>query len=268
MRFLSIVACVALACVSVSAANSRARKHKARSHTAARTAPRSLRSGYSAKLSPRGKRSSPMQGSRASLRQVSQKSAGTTNSASSRQHTTARRQKSSRRRYRAPRRHSQMAPTADRITEIQSALARTGYYTGDPSGKWDGSTVEALQKFQSANGLDSTGKLDALSLQKLGLGSDVAGVSRPKGVVFHSCCSISPSPSIAPSPSVPVRGSSGLAASPKSATAANASPGDTAAAIPMKPSASAPGVSGQTSGATSAGSATSPSDSSPQPAQR
>ena len=74
----------------------------------------------------------------------------------------------------------QKAPTADRIAEIQSALARSGYYQGDPNGKWDADTIGAMQKFQSSNGLDATGKLDALSLQKLGLGSSIAGVSAPK----------------------------------------------------------------------------------------
>ena len=77
----------------------------------------------------------------------------------------------------------QKAPTADRIAEIQSALARAGYYQGDPNGKWDGDTIGAMQKFQSSNGLDATGKLDALSLQKLGLGSSIAGVSAPKPVM-------------------------------------------------------------------------------------
>lgn len=88
-----------------------------------------------------------------------------------------------------------MAPTPERISEIQSALARSGYYKTDATGKWDPDTVDALEKFQSANRLDVTGKLDALTLQKLGLGSDVAGVSAPKGIVSHSCCSMSPSPS-------------------------------------------------------------------------
>jgi hypothetical protein len=74
----------------------------------------------------------------------------------------------------------QKVPTPDRISEIQTALAHGGYYQGDPNGKWDGTTIAALQKFQSANGLDATGKLDASSLQKLGLGSDIAGVSAPK----------------------------------------------------------------------------------------
>lgn len=78
---------------------------------------------------------------------------------------------------------SQKAPTRDRISEIQSALSRAGYYHGDANGKWDANTVAATQKFQSANGIDATGKLDAPTLQKLGLGSDIAGVSAPRPVV-------------------------------------------------------------------------------------
>lgn len=86
----------------------------------------------------------------------------------------------------------QKAPTPDRISEIQSALTRAGYYHGDPNGKWDSNTVSAVQKFQSANGIDSTGKLDAPTLQKLGLGSDIAGVSAPR-VVVPPLANLSPS---------------------------------------------------------------------------
>jgi Putative peptidoglycan binding domain len=87
----------------------------------------------------------------------------------------------------------QKVPTPDRISEIQSALAREGYYQGDPTGKLDSGTLAALEKFQSANGLDSSGKLDAPTLQKLGLGSDIAGVSAPKPVV-PSCCATKSTP--------------------------------------------------------------------------
>jgi peptidoglycan hydrolase-like protein with peptidoglycan-binding domain len=120
-----------------------------------------------------------------------------------------------------------MAPTPDRINDIQSALARGGYYKGDPNGKMDPDTVEALQRFQSANGLDTTGKLDALTLQKLGLGSDIAGVSSPKGITPHSCCSMSPSPSLAPRPTASLSGSStpsADAAKPAIAPEASSSP--------------------------------------------
>jgi len=74
----------------------------------------------------------------------------------------------------------QKAPTPDRIAEIQRALARDGSFRGDPTGKWDGSTVAAMQRFQSAHGLKPTGKLDALTLQKLGLGSEISGVAPPQ----------------------------------------------------------------------------------------
>lgn len=73
----------------------------------------------------------------------------------------------------------QEAPTPERISEIQEALANKGVLTGTPSGKWDDSTVEAMKKFQSSHGLEPSGKLDALTLQKLGLGSQTAGLAAP-----------------------------------------------------------------------------------------
>jgi peptidoglycan hydrolase-like protein with peptidoglycan-binding domain len=73
----------------------------------------------------------------------------------------------------------QAAPTPDRINEIQVALAKNGAYDGTPSGKWDDSTADAMRKFQSSHGLNPSGKLDAPTLQKLGLGSETAGVAAP-----------------------------------------------------------------------------------------
>ena len=73
----------------------------------------------------------------------------------------------------------QAAPTPERITEIQEALARKGALDGAPTGKWDDSTTAAVKKFQSSNGLNPSGKLDALTLQKLGLGSETAGLAAP-----------------------------------------------------------------------------------------
>ena len=73
----------------------------------------------------------------------------------------------------------QKAPTPDRISEIQLALAKDGSFTGTPSGKWDDSTVDAMKRFQDAHGLNPSGKLDAKTLQQLGLGSQTAGVAAP-----------------------------------------------------------------------------------------
>jgi peptidoglycan hydrolase-like protein with peptidoglycan-binding domain len=96
--------------------------------------------------------------------------------------TTAKKKKSSKNHHASKREPTQKAPTPQRISEIQSALAHGGYYQGAPNGKWDSNTVAAMQKFQSENGLSSSGKIDAPSLQKLGLGSGTAGVDAPKPV--------------------------------------------------------------------------------------
>ena len=73
----------------------------------------------------------------------------------------------------------QQAPTADRISEIQTALSKDGSYSGTASGKWDDATVAAMRNFQSGHGLNPSGKLDARTLTKLGLGSQTAGVAAP-----------------------------------------------------------------------------------------
>ena len=57
----------------------------------------------------------------------------------------------------------------ERISEVQSALARAGYYQGDPTGAWDLNTIEAMKRFQSANNLPPSGRWDGMSLEKLGI---------------------------------------------------------------------------------------------------
>ncbi len=120
------------------------------------------------------------------------------------------------------RERGQKAPTSDRISEIQQALAKDGSFAGTPNGKWDNSTVEAMRKFQAGHGLakdgsfagtpngkwdNSTveamkkfqaghglnpgGKLDAPTLQKLGLGSQTAGVAAPMPPVASSSAAAS-----------------------------------------------------------------------------
>jgi peptidoglycan hydrolase-like protein with peptidoglycan-binding domain len=91
--------------------------------------------------------------------------------------SAAHRKKSSKRSRRSPR--GQKAPTPDRISEIQQALAKDGSFSGKPNGKWDATTIEATRKFQEAHGLNPSGKLDAKTLMQLGLGSPTAGVAPP-----------------------------------------------------------------------------------------
>jgi len=111
---------------------------------------------------------------------TSHKSATGSTSAKTATGTTKKSSKSGKRSSsRTKRVKGQAAPTPDRINEIQSALAKKGVYAGEPSGKWDDSTVEAMRKFQSTHGLNPTGKMDALTLEKLGLGSGTAGMGVP-----------------------------------------------------------------------------------------
>jgi peptidoglycan hydrolase-like protein with peptidoglycan-binding domain len=79
----------------------------------------------------------------------------------------------------SPKVKGQTAPTPDRIREIQTALNREGALSAEPTGKWDDATTNAMKKFQENHGLNPTGKIDAGTLNKLGLGSDTAGKGAP-----------------------------------------------------------------------------------------
>lgn len=64
----------------------------------------------------------------------------------------------------------QQQPTPERYREIQQALIDRGFLEGEPTGRWDPASVEALKRFQADQQLQPTGKIDALSLIRLGLG--------------------------------------------------------------------------------------------------
>lgn len=175
-----------------------------------------LLSSFSAAFGGSSKAHRPHQSSSSTGSTAAPQAAGPSSS------TTNKKKSKKRRSKREP---TQKAPTPQRISEIQSALARGGYFEGAPSGKWDATTVAAMQKFQSGNGLEPTGKLNALSLQKLGLGSEIAGVSAPKPVNHSSAPA---PPSAAPKPSVPT-----APLSPPSAGSASASTATPAAKPPQ-----------------------------------
>jgi hypothetical protein len=68
-------------------------------------------------------------------------------------------------------RNRQLAPTSQRYKEIQEALAAKGYLKPeDANGTWTPASADALKKFQAGQNLDSTGKINSLSLIALGLG--------------------------------------------------------------------------------------------------
>lgn len=58
----------------------------------------------------------------------------------------------------------------DRATQIQSALIKAGYLSGEPSGHWDSESEAAMQKVQADNGWQTKLVPDSRALIKLGLG--------------------------------------------------------------------------------------------------
>ena len=61
-------------------------------------------------------------------------------------------------------------PDAERLREIQKALADKGYFKGEVNGTWNADSVTALKQFQTERNLTADGKINALSLIGLGLG--------------------------------------------------------------------------------------------------
>ena len=57
-----------------------------------------------------------------------------------------------------------------RATEIQQALIKAGYLTGEPSGHWDTTSQAAMEKLQADNGWQTKLVPDSRALIKLGLG--------------------------------------------------------------------------------------------------
>jgi len=119
------------------------------------------------------------QSSTAEAQKSANKPATSNAAASSHAKTSTSGKSSAKSRKRSKKVKGQAAPTPERISEIQEALSRKGVFTGGPTGKWDDSTVDAMKTFQSKSGLNPSGKLDALTLEKLGLGSETAGLARP-----------------------------------------------------------------------------------------
>jgi len=70
----------------------------------------------------------------------------------------------------APVHHEPEGMPADRATEIQSALIKQGYLTGEPTGTWDAASIAAMQKLQGDNGWQTKITPDSRAIIKLGLG--------------------------------------------------------------------------------------------------
>jgi hypothetical protein len=63
-----------------------------------------------------------------------------------------------------------VAMDTERATQIQTALIKSGYLSGQATGSWDAQSIAAMQKLQSDNGWQTKIVPDSRALIKLGLG--------------------------------------------------------------------------------------------------
>lgn len=114
--------------------------------------------------------------------------------------------------HRSHRVHGQQAIDPDRVRQIQAALIRVHYLSGDPTGNWDGSTVAAMQKFQADQGWQTRLTPDSRALKKLGLGADYSDAINAGDASFNAP---------PPDSTIPAAQVSGFTAASGSTTASN-----------------------------------------------
>jgi hypothetical protein len=84
----------------------------------------------------------------------------------------------------APKLRGQQSIDSARVLEIQKALIRENYLTGEPSGKWDETSKAAMQKYQADQGWQTKLMPDSRALKKLGLGPDYSNAINAKNSSF------------------------------------------------------------------------------------
>lgn len=78
----------------------------------------------------------------------------------------------------------QQAIEPERVTQIQQALIREHYLGGEATGKWDATTMAAMQKYQADQGWQTKLMPDSRALMKLGLGPDYSSAINAKDSSF------------------------------------------------------------------------------------
>lgn len=91
--------------------------------------------------------------------------------------------------------HGQQAIDSARVTEIQQALIREHYMSGDTTGSWDSTTQDAMRKFQADQGWQTKLTPDSRALKKLGLGPDYSEAINARDSSFNDPPPISTIPS-------------------------------------------------------------------------
>lgn len=105
-----------------------------------------------------------------------------TATSSSAHHRSSRRASSTHRK--SYRQRGQQSIDSSRVTQIQQALIREHYLTGEATGNWDDATKAAMQKYQGDQGWQTKLMPDSRALKKLGLGPDYSNALNAKNSTF------------------------------------------------------------------------------------
>lgn len=132
-------------------------------------------------------------------------------SSKSKTHTTSKLHKSSHRGKKSRKPRGQQAIDSQRTREIQDALLREHYLTGEPSGTWDATTQAAMRKFQADQGWQTKVIPDSRALIRLGLGPSREHLLNPESAMVSG--------------SAPVQARAGAPGSASVLPASNSSPG-------------------------------------------
>jgi peptidoglycan hydrolase-like protein with peptidoglycan-binding domain len=96
---------------------------------------------------------------------------------------TSKLHKSSHRGKKSRKPRGQQAIDNQRAHEIQAALLREHYLTGEPSGTWDASTQAAMRKYQADQGWQTKVIPDSRALIRLGLGPSREHLLNPESAM-------------------------------------------------------------------------------------
>jgi len=100
-------------------------------------------------------------------------------------HKTASSHAHSTRKSKSHKLHGQQVIEPSRVLEIQQALIREHYLSGEANGSWDSTTQAAMEKFQADQGWQTRLIPDSRALKKLGLGPDYSGAINAEGASFN-----------------------------------------------------------------------------------
>jgi hypothetical protein len=73
-----------------------------------------------------------------------------------------------------------------RARQIQEALVRQHYLSGEPSGKWDADSEDAMRRYQADNGWQDKTVPDSRALIKLGLGPNHDHLLNPESAMTNA----------------------------------------------------------------------------------